>query len=202
MHDKDCGHLCKCVCVCICGAGWGGGQDLRSITAERVVKCNDGGGEEGGLTHRRAAAQRADWQEGEETSDQGLFIPTASSLVLSSSQSAQLRLLNQPNKLELQCKQLFPSDRTAFTTMSRGRPAKQGQTDGRKHRGQAPRLCWSAPDVFPNWFLYWDILNPSARTTRPPVGAIVAVRFPRICLRFAFHLRGQQSPTGSQKPQN
>lgn len=61
---------------------------------------------EGGLTRRRAETQRADRQEGEETSDQGLFFPAASPFVLSLSASVQLRLINQPNKLELQCKQL------------------------------------------------------------------------------------------------
>ena len=41
-----------------------------AFTVEQVVKCNY----RGGLTHRRATAQQADWQEGTETSDQGLFI--------------------------------------------------------------------------------------------------------------------------------
>lgn len=125
---RDC-DVCMIGIVRMCGWGGGGHKIYTAFTAERVVKCNYGGGEEG-PTHCRAATQRADWQEGEETSDQGLFIPAAASLVLPSSASVQLRLIRQPNELELQCKQL---DTTAFTTMRRGRPAGQTQTDGRKH---------------------------------------------------------------------
>lgn len=59
-----------------------------AFTVEQVVKCNYRGWWVGGWgwsTHRRAAAQRADWQEGKETSDQGLFIHTVSSFVPASS---------------------------------------------------------------------------------------------------------------------
>lgn len=77
-----------------------------AFTVERVVKCNY----RGGLTHRRATAQQADWQEGTETSDQGLFIHTVSSFVPSSfflypsvSHQLQTHKSERCNKSKLQC---------------------------------------------------------------------------------------------------
>lgn len=89
-----------------CVGGWGdviGGHHkiYAAFTVEQVVKCNY----KGESTHRRAAAQQADWQEGKETSDQGLFICTVSPFVsspfilcLSLSSSTPINQLQQVQK--------------------------------------------------------------------------------------------------------